>query len=73
MPCLPHNIERLRDRGGYRYRGYSADGFCVRLHRDACSRLWHAYTLSGTYAGCGATLRDISNKLSHFYLRSIEP
>lgn len=66
MARLPDNIERVRDGRGYRYRGYTKDGFAARLRRDPTSSFWHAYTLGGSYVGRGETLAEISRKLENF-------
>lgn len=43
MAKLPHNIERISDGRGYRYRGYSKDGYVVRLYNEGGITPWAAY------------------------------
>lgn len=69
MARLPHNIERVRDGSGYRYRGYAADGFCVRLCNS--SGQWQGRAvLTGAHVGCAPTLEAMSAKLATFTVQA---
>jgi hypothetical protein len=70
MARLPLNVDRIPDRGGYRYVAYAKDGYSCRLDREPYTRLWRAYaTLTGAYVGSGRTLAEIGAKVAGVPLR----